>query len=108
MKAKRVTLKDVAERAGVSATSASIILNKSGNYANMAKETIARVEQAAAQLGYCPNHAARALRRNSSMQIGLVIPNIHNSFMQPLILETSKAARERKYNTILFYYIFCK
>ena len=99
---KRVSLRQVAQKAGVSVTSASIILNKSGNYAKMSDETIARVRQVAKELGYRPNHAAKALRQRSSMQIGLVIPNIHNSFMQPLILETSKAARDHKYNTILF------
>lgn len=99
---KRVSLRDVAEHAGVSISSASIILNRTGNYIYMSEKTKDRVETVAAELGYQPNYAAKALREKATMQIGLVIPNILNSFMQPLVLEASRAIRERGYSTILY------
>jgi DNA-binding LacI/PurR family transcriptional regulator len=99
---KRVMLRDVAERAGVSMASASIILNKTGNYESMLEETRKRVEKAADELGYQPNYAAKALREQSTFQVGVVIPNIASSFMRPLIMETSKAIRQNGYNMILY------
>ena len=51
-----VTIKDVANRAGVSPAAVSRALNKSGY---VSAENVRRVEQAAAALGYQPNWMAR-------------------------------------------------
>lgn len=98
MEKKVVTLRQVAEKAGVSMTSASIILNRSGNYKSMSPKTRDKVIQAAEELGYYPNYFAKVLRQQSTMQIGLILPNITNQFMTPLIMGCTEAANRAGYN----------
>lgn len=76
MNAKRVTHKDVAERAGVSVATVSYVLNNGPR--PVAPETRVRVEEAIAELGYYPNELARSLRLQQSSTIGLILPNVMN------------------------------
>ncbi|MDN4480465.1 LacI family DNA-binding transcriptional regulator [Demequina muriae] len=67
------TSKDVAERAGVSRSTVSQILN--GRAELFTEETRARVAQAVADLGYLPSTAGRTLARGSSDIVIALIPN---------------------------------
>ena len=58
--ARRVTSREVAERAGVSRTTVSLVLNSIAN-TNISRETRERVFRVAEELGYVPNAAAQAL-----------------------------------------------
>lgn len=69
---RRATSADVAQRAGVSRTTVSFVLNDRPN-ANIADETRRRVLAAAAELGYHVHGAARALAGGASFTIGLVL-----------------------------------
>lgn len=66
------TLHDVALRAGVSATTASYILNNRTVEMRISGETGERVRKAAAELAYRPNRSARSLRTASTAMIGMV------------------------------------
>ena len=66
----RVTLRDVAERAGVSTAATSQALNDRGN---LRPETRDRIKAIAASLGYTPNKSAAALRSGRTMSIGFVM-----------------------------------
>ena len=66
----RVTLRDVAERAGVSTAATSQALNDRGN---LRPETRDRIKAIAASLGYTPNKSAAALRSGRTMTIGFVM-----------------------------------
>ena len=70
-----VTLKHVAERAGVSRSAVSRCFTEG---ASISAGTRAKVERAAAELGYCPNVLARSLTTRSTRLIGLVSNNFHN------------------------------
>jgi LacI family transcriptional regulator, galactose operon repressor len=74
---RRVTIAEVAERAGVSKTTVSHVL--SGNRP-VAVSTRLRVESAVRDLGYRPDHLARSLRTQRSAIAALVIPDITNPF----------------------------
>ena len=63
----RVTLKDVAHKAGVSYQTVSKVLR---NKSNVSPDTEARIHTAVAELGYKPNISARNLRTQSSNLIG--------------------------------------
>jgi LacI family transcriptional regulator len=76
MVAKRVTHKNVAERAGVSVATVSYVINNGPRPVSPA--TRVKVEAAIAELGYYPNEMARGLRRQQSSTIGLIVPNITN------------------------------
>lgn len=68
----RVTLKDIAEAAGVSTMTVSNVIN--GKRARVSAETVDRVRRIVAELGYVPNAPARSLAARSSLMIGLLVP----------------------------------
>ncbi|MEL7214757.1 MAG: LacI family DNA-binding transcriptional regulator [Pseudomonadota bacterium] len=75
-----VTLKEVAERAGVSRSAVSRTFTEG---ASVSAKTRRKVERAAAELGYHPNALASSLTTGRTKLIGLVSNNFHN----PLFLE---------------------
>ena len=70
-----ITLKDVAERAGVSRAAVS---RSYTDGASVSVKTRAKVERAATELGYTPNMLARSLTTRRTQLIGLVSNNFHN------------------------------
>jgi LacI family transcriptional regulator len=72
-----VSIRDVAQRAGVSVGTVSNVLNGSPR---VAPETVERVRAAIAGLGYVRNDAARQLRAGRSTTVGLVVLDVRNPF----------------------------
>lgn len=70
-----ITLKDVAERAGVSRAAVS---RSYTDGASVSAKTRAKVEHAASELGYSPNMLARSLTTRKTQLVGLVSNNFHN------------------------------
>ncbi|MFG3340697.1 LacI family DNA-binding transcriptional regulator [Glycomyces sp. NPDC048151] len=88
-----VGIRDVARLAGVSITTVSHVLNDTPQ-TRVSAETRARVREAAAQLGYGPNRAARTLRTNRSGLIGLLSEEIATTpHAGRIILGAQDAAR---------------
>ncbi len=75
-----VTLKEVAERAGVSRSAVSRTFTDG---ASVSPKTRAKVEKASNELGYAPNALASSLTTGRTKLIGLIV----NNFRNPLILE---------------------
>jgi len=71
--ARRPTLKDVAELAGVSEMTASRVLRGKGEASTGTRE---RVRKAAANVGYVPNRIAGSLSSRSVNLVGVVVPSI--------------------------------
>jgi LacI family transcriptional regulator len=71
----RVTLADVAERAGVSKTAVSLILNDRPG-SRLSEEVAIRVRAAAAELNYRPNPAARSLRLGKTQIVGFISDDV--------------------------------
>lgn len=69
------TIKDVARQAGVAISTVSAVINRS---APVSEETVARVEEAIAAIGYMPHGGAQSLRTGRSRMIGLILPDITN------------------------------
>ena len=67
-----ITIRDVAEKAGVSKATVSRIINGKGNFR---KETVERVQQVMEKLHYRPNEGARTLGGKQSKMLALVMPN---------------------------------
>ncbi|MEA5454113.1 LacI family DNA-binding transcriptional regulator [Sinomonas sp. JGH33] len=80
--AKPVTILDVAALAGVSKSAASLALRGTG-YVNEAKRRA--VLDAAAELGYRPNAAARALGARRSGIVGLILDDLRNPWFVPAV-----------------------
>lgn len=90
----RATIKDIAERVGVSKSLVSMYLNKHPLSARIAEKTKKKIEEAVREMNYQPSVTARALKNGKSKTIGLVIPEIsgiYSSFYaQSLLNEALK------------------
>lgn len=89
------TIKDVAERAGVTVTTVSRVLNNRGY---ISQATRKKVQSAMQELQYQPNEIARSLMRKKSMMVGLIVPTVAHPFFGELAhgLETYASARGYK------------
>lgn len=77
MKQRKVTLGEVAQVAGVSRATVSLVVRKSPLVADHTRK---KVEQVLADLDYVRDIGAARLRNNSSRTIGVIVPNLVNSF----------------------------
>ncbi|MDG4762579.1 LacI family DNA-binding transcriptional regulator [Solwaraspora sp. WMMD406] len=93
-----VTLREVAELAGVSSRTVSNVVN---GYANVTEHTRARVMQAVEQLNYRPNVLARNLAQGRSGQIALVVPYLDTPYFSELLQGVIRAARAQAYNVLI-------
>lgn len=94
----RVTLKDVAKKAGVSIGTASMALN---NSEKVSYSTYKKVLKVARELNYVPDARARALVKQSTGIIALVVPNILNSFYAELFQGVKSGISQKDYNIVL-------
>jgi LacI family transcriptional regulator len=98
LKTKRVTLADVARRAGVSPTAASFVLSGRRAEMRLSPDVETRVMEAARETGYRPNIVSRALRTGASHTIGFVSDTVATQrFAGDIIRGALEAARERGY-----------
>ncbi|WP_432256448.1 LacI family DNA-binding transcriptional regulator [Limimaricola sp. AA108-03] len=77
MQQKRVTLEEIAQAAGVSRATVSLVVRKSPLVAD---QTRARIERIMVEMDYVRDIGAARLRNNSSQTVGVVVPNLVNSF----------------------------
>ena len=94
---RTVTLKDVAQKVGVTPAAVSMALS---GHSRISRATADRVRAAAAELGYVPSSAAKALRKQRSGAIALIVPNstqhvFGHSYFMHVLTGVSSAANER-------------
>jgi DNA-binding LacI/PurR family transcriptional regulator len=93
-----VTMRDVAQRAGVSIKTVSRVVNNQGE---ISEATRCRVQSVIEELGYRPNVLARGLVSGQTLSIGMVIPRITDPFFPEVVLGVENVAREHDYSVIL-------
>ncbi len=92
------TMKDVAERARVSVSTVSHVLNGTRK---VSEETRGEVLAAVEELSYRPNLLARGLKTRRTYTIGLLIPDIQNSFFTSVVRGVEDVALSRGYHLFL-------
>jgi DNA-binding LacI/PurR family transcriptional regulator len=97
--ADRPRISDVAARAGTSVSTVSNLLN--GRPDRMRPETVQRIEEAIAELGYRPSWAARQLKTGFAPVIGLLVPSVANPFHGAMARAVEVAAQARGYQVVL-------
>ena len=95
---RMITQKDVAQRAGVTVTTVSRMLN---GHANVSKKTRQKIERAMRDLNYLPNELARSLSLQRSTFIGLIVPSTSNPFFGMIAEKTERYAFEKGYKLLL-------
>lgn len=94
------TIKDVAQKAGVSLSTVSLVLNRKKN---VSEETVKKVQQAIAELNYHPSRSAQGLASKKTGNIGFILTSDHFSRAEPFYTKIFLGSEfeARKYN----YYI---
>jgi LacI family transcriptional regulator len=94
-----VTLKDIAERAGVTSATVSMVIN---NKPNISEATRKKVLKIAKDLNYYPNVIARGLATKKSNSIGVIVPNLASSFVVRILQGIKSTNRDIDYTVQLF------
>lgn len=95
----RVTMLDVAQRAGVSKASVSRFI---GDDRTLLSDAIAlRIEHAIAELGYRPNQMARGLKRGRTRLIGMLVADIRNPYSIAVMHGVETACRQHGYSLVV-------
>jgi LacI family transcriptional regulator len=93
-----ITIREVAERAGVSTSTVSHVINET-RY--VSADVQARVRLAMAELGYQPNALARSLRVKRSNTLGMIVPEIAGPFFAEIVRAVEQVAFDRGYSLFL-------
>jgi LacI family transcriptional regulator len=94
-----MTLKDIAKEAKVSITTVSLVLN--GKYGRVSQATIDRILEIARKNNYQPNQIAVGLVTKKTKTIGLIVPDIQNTFFAEAAKHIEDEASKAGYNVIL-------
>jgi LacI family transcriptional regulator len=96
--AKHITQKDLAKKLGVTRVTVSKALN---NYPDISEPMRRKVKEVATEAGYIVDHGARSLQMRKTNTVGVVIPEVSNSFFSFVIHGIMDAAAVYGYRVIL-------
>ncbi|MFA5006687.1 MAG: LacI family DNA-binding transcriptional regulator [Candidatus Izemoplasmatales bacterium] len=95
----KYTIRDIAREAGVSVTTVSLVLNDRPN--TVSEATAVRIREIAARCNYVPNHFAVGLVTKKTSTIGLILPDIANTFFAELAKSVDGFCTASGYSMIL-------
>jgi LacI family transcriptional regulator len=95
---RRVSVKDVAARSGVSFQTTSKVLNGKGSVSDV---TRTRILQAATDLRYVPNLQARSLVMQSTREVGLLASDFSDHNLSRFIVGAEREARRQGYSVVI-------
>lgn len=98
---KKVSLKDIAEKAGVSVTTVSIVLNGRAKDMKISEAMARKILALGEKMNYRPNHFAKGLRTGKTNTIGLIVDDISNYFFGHLANIVEEEADKLGY-TVMF------
>ena len=97
---KKVSISDIARKAGVSVSTVSFVMNDKAAKMRISREVIEKVENVAREMGYRPNQLARGLRTGKTKTIGLIVENISNAFFATLAKAIEDEAKRYDYKVV--------
>jgi LacI family transcriptional regulator len=96
-----ITIRDVAQRAGVSVATVSRYINQN---VPVSEKLSQQIQQVMDELNYVPQATARHLALRKTQTIGLLVTNLHNDFFAPLLAGIEGAVSENGYNLLVASY----
>lgn len=97
-RASEITIKDIARMAGVSVSTVSRVINRTG-MVTLAKQTA--VQDVLDRVNYIPNIAARSLVSRRSRTVGLIVPALGNPIFAPTIAGVEEVLDEAGYGLLI-------
>jgi LacI family transcriptional regulator len=97
---KKVSIKDIALKVGVSTALVSYVLNGLEKEKRVGAEVVKKINKAAKEMNYQPNQIARSLRKGTTNTIGLVVADISNPFFGQLARIIEDEAAKFNYTVI--------
>lgn len=94
-----MNIKLIAQKAGVSKSTVSRVINNSNLVKPDTKEKVQRVIEA---YGYTPSAVARSLSVQNTCSIGVIVPDIENAFFYRALNGITQVAEQNQYNIFLF------
>ncbi len=95
---KKITVRDIANKLGLSAMTVSLALR---DHPRISRETKDRIRAAMEELGYKPSHVARALATGKSNLIGVIVPNSSDHYYAEVIRAIEDRASAAGFHVLL-------
>ena len=97
---KKLSIKDIAAKAGVSTATVSFVLNGKAEEMRISDTLAKKITKLAKTLGYQPNQLARGLRTGKTHTLGLIVENISNHFFGNLAKVIEDEAKKYNYKVL--------
>ncbi|MFT2008257.1 LacI family DNA-binding transcriptional regulator [Pontibacter sp. 13R65] len=97
---RKVSLKDIAQKVGVSTALVSYVLNGQEREKRVGEEVAIKIRAAAKELNYQPNQIAKSLKSGKTHTIGLIVADIANPFSANIARIIEDEAKQHKYNVV--------
>ena len=96
--AHRVTIREIADRAGVSIATVSRVLNGRGDVADETRELVSRVIR---ENGYTANRSARGLSAGRTGLAGILVPLVYPAYFAAIVAGAAEALSEQGLQIVL-------
>jgi len=95
----KVSIKDIAEKSGVSVATVSRVINNRGKYSQETRERVLKIIR---EYDYTPDMTAKALRIKRQQAIGVILPEVTNEYFAAITLKIQEQLFDLGYITMIF------
>jgi D-fructose-responsive transcription factor len=95
------SIQQIADKAGVSKTTVSLVINGKARAHRINPETEKRILELVRVHNFTPNKSARRFRTNKSETMGLIVPDVTNPFFSRLCLSLEQALKQNGYQMLI-------
>ncbi|NLK68895.1 MAG: LacI family transcriptional regulator [Clostridiaceae bacterium] len=95
----KISIKDIATKAGVSVATVSRVINNKGKYSEETRERVLKIIE---EYDYTPDMTAKALRIKRQQAIGVILPEVTNELFATITLEIQEQLFDLGYTTMIF------
>jgi DNA-binding LacI/PurR family transcriptional regulator len=101
MENQKPTLQQIADEAGVSATTASLYINGKAEKYRISQKTCSKIEQVIKKYNFKPNIHAKAIAEKKTLLIGVIVGDLNSSFWTKIITGIQQVIEAHDYHLIL-------